>query len=48
MREADEYVSHILSSHDSDGYLGIFATDSRFVHPGKLWTQTCLLRGLLD
>jgi uncharacterized protein len=48
MREADEYVRHILSSQDSDGYLGIFAADSRWVHPGELWTQACLLRGLLD
>lgn len=48
MREADEYVRHILSSQDSDGYLGAFAADSRFVHPGELWTQACLLRGLLD
>lgn len=48
MREADEYVRHILSSQDRDGYLGIFAADSRWVHPGELWTQACLLRGLLD
>lgn len=48
MREADDYVRHILSSQDGDGYLGIYAADSRFVHPGELWTQACLLRGLLD
>jgi hypothetical protein len=48
MREADEYVRHILSSQETDGYLGIFAADSRFQHPGELWTQACLLRGLLD
>ncbi|MGO8718637.1 MAG: beta-L-arabinofuranosidase domain-containing protein [Acidobacteriaceae bacterium] len=48
MREADEYVRHILTSQDADGYLGIFAADSRFMHPGELWTQACLLRGLLD
>ncbi|HVW06464.1 MAG TPA: beta-L-arabinofuranosidase domain-containing protein [Vicinamibacterales bacterium] len=48
MREADEYVRHILSSQDADGYLGIFAADSRFQHAGELWTQACLLRGLLD
>jgi hypothetical protein len=48
MREADEYVRHILSSQEADGYLGISAADSRFQHPGELWTQACLLRGLLD
>jgi hypothetical protein len=46
-READEYVRHILSSQEADGYLGISAADSRFQHPGELWTQACLLRGLL-
>jgi DUF1680 family protein len=48
MREADEYVAHILSSQDEDGYLGIFAKEMRFQHAGELWTQACLLRGLLD
>jgi hypothetical protein len=48
MREADEYVAHILSSQDADGYLGIFAKEMRFQHAGELWTQACLLRGLLD
>ncbi len=48
VREADEYVRHILSSQDDDGYLGIFAKELRFQHPGELWTQACLLRGLLD
>ncbi|MGH9617545.1 MAG: beta-L-arabinofuranosidase domain-containing protein [Acidobacteriaceae bacterium] len=48
MREADAYVRHILSSQGFDGYLGIYAADSRFMHPGELWTQACLLRGLVD
>lgn len=48
MREADAYVRHVLSSQEADGYLGIFAADSRFQHAGDLWTQACLLRGLLD
>jgi len=48
MREADEYVRHILTSQDADDYLGIYAADARFMHPGELWTQACLLRGLLD
>jgi DUF1680 family protein len=46
-RKADEYVRHILSSQEKDGYLGVFAPDMRFSAPGDLWTQACLLRGLL-
>lgn len=48
MREADEYVRHILTSQGADGYLGIYDADSRFTQPGELWAQACLLRGLLD
>jgi DUF1680 family protein len=48
MQKADDYVHHILSSQDKDGYLGVFAPDLRFTESGELWTQTCLLRGLLD
>jgi uncharacterized protein len=48
MLKADDYVRHILSSQGEDGYLGAFAPDIRFSKPGDLWTQTCLLRGLLD
>jgi uncharacterized protein len=47
MREADEYVRHILASQDADGYLGAFAPDVRFRFDGELWTQACLFRGLL-
>jgi uncharacterized protein len=47
MREADRYVQHILGSQDADGYLGISAPDCRYMHAGELWTQACLLRGLL-
>lgn len=47
MQEADRYVKHILASQDADGYLGVFAPDMRYVHQGELWTQACLLRGLL-
>ena len=47
MKEADRYVDHILASQDPDGYLGVFAPDLRYIHQGELWTQTCLLRGLL-
>jgi DUF1680 family protein len=46
--KADEYVLHILSAQDEDGYLGVFAPEIRFSRPGELWTQACLLRGLLD
>lgn len=48
MEAADAYVRHILSSQGEDGYLGVFAPDIRFSRPGELWTQTCLMRGLLD
>lgn len=48
MRQADEYVRHILGSQGPDGYLGVYAADSRFEHSGELWTQACLLRGLMD
>lgn len=48
MGAADAYVRHILSSQGEDGYLGVFAPDIRFSRPGELWTQTCLMRGLLD
>jgi len=48
MQEADDFVRHILSSQDADGYLGVFAPDLRFSRPGDLWTQACLMRGLLD
>ncbi len=41
------WVRHILSNQDSDGYLGIFDPELRFRLPGELWTQTCLMRGLL-
>lgn len=47
MRKTDHYLRHILSSQDSDGYLGIFAPGLRYQFPGELWTQACLLRGLL-
>lgn len=47
MKEADEYVRHILASQDADGYLGVFAPDLRYKRQGELWTQACLLRGLL-
>jgi DUF1680 family protein len=48
MQQADEYAHRILSSQGEDGYLGVFAPDLRFSKPGELWTQACLMRGLLD
>jgi len=47
MLKVDQYVDHILSSQGQDGYLGVFAPDIRFSRPGELWTQACLMRGLL-
>lgn len=47
MRQADAYVQHILSSQNANGYLGAFAPEMQYLHPGDLWTQACLLRGLL-
>lgn len=47
IEKVDEYVAHILSFQDQDGYLGVFAPEVRFSKPGELWTQTCLMRGLL-
>ena len=47
MHECRQYVQHILSSQAKDGYLGAFDEASRFQHRGELWTQACLLRGLL-
>ncbi len=48
MQQADAYVNHILSSQGEDGYLGAFAPAVRFSKLGELWTQTCLLRALLN
>ena len=47
MAQADAFVKHILANQESEGYLGVFAPDLRFSRPGELWTQTCLMRGLL-
>jgi uncharacterized protein len=47
MREANGYVRHVLACQDADGYMGAFAPEVRFRFEGELWTQACLLRGLL-
>jgi DUF1680 family protein len=49
-RNADVYVAHILQAQDKDGYIGIYGPQLRFsASPlnGELWTQACILRGLL-
>ncbi len=47
MKAADAYMARILGSQDADGYLGAFAPDLRYKRQGELWTQTCLLRGVI-
>ncbi|HVZ97943.1 MAG TPA: beta-L-arabinofuranosidase domain-containing protein [Chitinophagaceae bacterium] len=45
-----KYVAGILSTQDSDGYLGIYDKDLRYKfnnENGELWAKTTLLRGLL-
>ncbi|MGD1101826.1 MAG: beta-L-arabinofuranosidase domain-containing protein, partial [Terriglobia bacterium] len=49
-QEADAYVQHILETQDSDGYIGVYSPQLRYSQSprnGELWTQTCILRGLL-
>jgi len=48
MAKADAFVTHVLASQDRDGYLGSNAPELRYKATGELWTQACLLRGLLD
>jgi len=49
-QEADDYVQHILQTQDNDGYIGVYSPELRYSNNprnGELWTQTCILRGLL-
>jgi DUF1680 family protein len=49
-RKADAYVTHILQTQDKDGYIGAYSPELRYSRHwanGELWTQTCILRGLL-
>jgi uncharacterized protein len=49
-RRADSYVAHILQTQDKDGYIGIYSPELRWSqspYNGELWTQTCIMRGLL-
>ena len=50
LRKMREYTERMLASQDADGYLGIYAPETRFNfngENGELWAQACLLRGLL-
>ena len=49
-QEADAFVEHILHTQDSDGYIGVYNPQLRYSDSprnGELWTQACILRGLL-
>ncbi|HNP22062.1 MAG TPA: glycoside hydrolase family 127 protein [Panacibacter sp.] len=50
LKKVKVYISHILSTQDADGYLGIYDKDLRYHfnnENGELWSKTTLLRGLL-
>lgn len=45
-----QYVKRILSTQDTDGYLGIYSPELRYQFKsenGELWAKTTLLRGLI-
>lgn len=49
-RKADEYFRHILRTQDKDGYIGVYSPQLRYSENpgnGELWTQTCILLGLI-
>lgn len=49
-QKADDYFQHILRTQDKDGYIGIYSPQLRYSdNPGngELWTQACVLLGLL-
>lgn len=50
LQKVSEYVTSILSTQDSDGYLGIYNKNLRYHFTGEngeLWAKATLLRGLL-
>ena len=50
IKVAAAYVDSILSTQDSDGYLGIYTPELRYCfnsENGELWAKTTLMRGLL-
>jgi DUF1680 family protein len=49
-KKADDYVQAILKSQEADGYIGIYPPGFRYHFAGadgELWTQRCVLLGLL-
>lgn len=50
LHKVRKYIERVLASQDADGYLGIYAPETRFNfcgENGELWAQACLMRGLL-
>lgn len=50
LAKVEEYIQYILSTQDSDGYIGIYSPDLRYNFKdenGELWAKTTALRGLL-
>ncbi|MFH1121509.1 MAG: alpha/beta hydrolase-fold protein [Bacteroidota bacterium] len=50
LERARKYIDYLLSTQDSDGYLGIYTPELRYNFPdenGELWAKTTALRGLL-
>ena len=48
--QADDYFRHILRTQDKDGYIGIYGPQLRYSENpdnGELWTQACILLGLI-
>ena len=48
--KVNKYVTHILQTQDTDGYLGIYDSSLRYhfdAENGELWSKTTLYRGLL-
>lgn len=48
--KVDRFVEAVLKSQDDDGYIGIYPKGFRFHfsgHDGELWTQRCVMLGLL-
>jgi DUF1680 family protein len=50
LKKVGDYLSHILSTQDSNGYLGIYDRNLRYKfndENGELWAKATLLRGML-